>query len=83
MTSGLYTDEYCLEKLKPYEKARGDEYRVFVLEGTVELGVIEEHAKSVADWRRFQNARLPEFVAGTQKAIEILTARMEKPYGET
>lgn len=43
---------------------------------------IERLANAVADWRRFQDTRLPEIVYGTQKAIEILTDGMEKPYGE-
>lgn len=41
-----------------------------------------EEANAISDWRRFQDAKLPECVYGTPEAIEILTDGMEKPYGE-
>lgn len=64
-------------------KTRGEEYAAFILPGVVKHGDIEEVANAVADWRRFQDTRLPECVYGTPKAIEILTDGMEKPDGET
>lgn len=79
---GFGIDEKCIRKIQKRAKARGDEYTDFVLPGDVKHDDIERLANAVADWRRFQDTRLPEIVYGTQKAIEILTDGMEKPYGE-
>lgn len=79
---GFGIDETCIRKIQKRAKKRGDEYMAFVLPGDVKHDDIEKLANAVADWRRFQDTRLPEIVYGTQKAIEILTDGMEKPYGE-
>lgn len=80
---GFGIDEKCIRKIQKRAKARGDEYMAFVLPGDVKHDDIEKLANAVADWRRFQDTRLPECVYGTPEAIEILTAGMEKPDGET
>lgn len=79
---GVDIDEKCIKNILERVKARGEEYAVFMLPGDVKHDDIERLANAVADWRRFQDTRLPEIVYGTQKAIEILTDGMEKPYGE-
>lgn len=82
MKKGFGIDEKCIRKIQKRAKARGDEYTAFVLPGDVKHDDIERLANAVADWRRFQDTRIQEIVYGTQKAIEILTDGMEKPYGE-
>ena len=79
---GFGIDEKCIRKIQKRAKARGDEYMAFVLPGDVKHDDIEKLANAVADWRRFQDTRLPECVYGTPEAIEILTDGMEKTYGE-
>lgn len=79
---GVDIDEKCIKNILERVKARGEEYAVFMLPGVVKHGDIVRYANAVADWRRFQDARLPECVYGTPKAIEILTDGMEKPYGK-
>ena len=79
---GVDIDEKCIKNILERVKARGEEYAVFMLPGDVKHDDIDRLANAVADWRRFQDTRLPEIVYGTQKAIEILTDGMEKPYGE-
>lgn len=79
---GIDIDEKCIKNILERVKARGEEYAVFMLPGDVKHDDIDRLANAVADWRRFRDARLPECVYGTQKAIEILTDGMEKPYGE-
>lgn len=80
---GFDIDETCIRKVQERAKARGEEYMAFVLPGDVKHDDIEKLANAVADWRRFQDTRLPVTVYATPKVIEILTAGMEKPYGET
>lgn len=79
---GIDIDEKCIKNILERVKARGEEYAVFMLPGDVKHDDIDRLANAVADWRRFRDARLLECVYGTQKAIEILTDGMEKPYGE-
>lgn len=79
---GVDIDEKCIKNILERVKARGEEYAVFMLPGDVKHDDIDRLANAVADWRRFRDARLPECVYGTPKAIEILTDGMEKPYGE-
>lgn len=79
---GFGIDEKCIRKIQKRAKARGDEYTAFVLPGDVKHDDIEKLANAISDWRRFQDARLPECVYGTPEAIEILTDGREKPYGE-
>lgn len=73
---GFGIDETCIRKIQKRAKARGNEYMAFVLPGDVKHDDIEKLANAVSDWRRFQDARLPECVYGTPEAIEILTAGM-------
>lgn len=79
---GVDIDEKCIKNILERVKARGEEYAVFMLPGVVKHGDIVRYANAVADWRRFQDTRLPKCVYGTPEAIEILTDGMEKPYGE-
>ena len=79
---GVDIDEKCIKNILERVKARGEEYAVFMLPGDVKHDDIEKLANAISDWRRFQDARLPECVYGTTEAIEILTDGMEKPYGE-
>lgn len=79
---GFDIDEKCIKNILERVKARGEEYAVFMLPGVVKHGDIVRYANAVADWRRFQDTKLPKCVYGTQKAIEILTEGMEKPYGK-
>lgn len=80
---GFDIDETSIQQIQKRAKARGEEYMAVVLPGDVKHGDIEKYAYAVADWRRFQDARLQEAIYGTQKALEILTDGMEKSYGET
>lgn len=80
---GFDIDETCIRKVQERAKARGEEYMTIVLPGKVKHGDIGKLANAVADWRRFQDTRLPECVYGTPEAIEILTDGTEKPDGET
>ena len=73
---GFGIDETCIRKIQKRAKARGNEYMAFVLPGDVKNDDIEKLANAVSDWRRFQDARLPECVYGTPEEIEILTAGM-------
>ena len=79
---GFDIDATCISKIQKRAKARGEEHMAFVLPGDVKHDDIEKLANAVADWRRFQDTRLPECVYGTPEAIEILTGGMEKSYGE-
>nr|DAH29280.1 MAG TPA: hypothetical protein [Caudoviricetes sp.] len=79
---GFDIDEKCIKNILERVKARGEEYAVFMLPGVVKHDDIEKLANAISDWRRFQDARLPECMYGTPEAIEILTDGMEKPYGE-
>lgn len=90
LTGGIYEvkkgfgiDETSIRQIQKRAKARGEEYMAVVLPGDVKHNDIEKLANAVADWRRFQDTRFPECVYGTPEAIEILTAGMEKPDGET
>jgi len=90
LTGGIYEvkkgfgiDETSIRQIQKRAKARGEEYMAVVLPGDVKHDDIEKLANAVADWRRFQDTRLSECVYGTPEAIEILTAGMEKPDGET
>lgn len=80
---GFDIDEKCIKNILERVKARGEEYAVFMLPGVVKHGDIVRYANAVADLRRLQDPRIQEIVYRTQKAIEILTAGMEKPDGET
>lgn len=80
---GFGIDQTSIRQIQKRAKARGEEYMAFVLPGDVKHDDIEKLANAVADWRRFQDTRLPVTVYETPKVIEILTAGMEKPYGET
>lgn len=79
---GFDIDEKCIKNILERVKARGEEYAVFMLPGVVKHGDIVRYANTVADLRRLQDPRIQEIVYRTQKAIEILTGGMEKPYGE-
>lgn len=79
---GFDIDEKCIKNILERVKARGEEYAVFMLPGVVKHGDIVRYANAVADLRRLQDPRIQEIVYRTQKAIEILTAGMEKTYGE-
>lgn len=79
---GVDIDEKCIKNILERVKARGEEYAVFMLPGVVKHGDIVRYANAVADLRRLQDPRIQEIVYRTQKAIEILTDGMEKPYGE-
>lgn len=79
---GFDIDEKCIKNILECVKARGEEYAVFMLPGVVKHGDIVRYANAVADLRRLQDPRIQEIVYRTQKAIEILTAGMEEPYGE-
>nr|DAT82657.1 MAG TPA: hypothetical protein [Caudoviricetes sp.] len=79
---GFGIDEKCIKNILERVKARGEEYAVFMLPGVVKHGDIVRYANAVADLRRLQDPRIQEIVHRTQKAIEILTDGMEKPYGE-
>lgn len=79
---GVDIDEKCIKNILERVKARGEEYAVFMLPGVVKHGDIVRYANAVADLRRLQDPRIQEIVYRTQKAIEILTGGMEKPYGE-
>lgn len=79
---GFDIDEKCIKNILERVKARGEEYAVFMLPGVVKHGDIVRYANAVADLRRLQDPRIQEIVYRTQKAIEILTGGMEKPYGE-
>lgn len=79
---GFDIDETCIRKVQERAKARGEEYMAIALPGKVKHGDIEEFANAVADLRRLQDPRIQEIVYRTPKAIEILTDRMEKTYGE-
>ena len=79
---GFGIDEKCIKNILERVKARGEEYAVFMLPGVVKHGDIVRYANPVADLRRLQDPRIQEIVHRTQKAIEILTDGMEKPYGE-
>lgn len=80
---GFDIDATCISKIQKRAKARGEEYMAFVLPGDVKRDDIEKLANAVADWRRFQDARLPVTVYEAPKVIEILTDGMEKTDGET
>ena len=80
---GFDIDEKCIKNILERVKARGEEYAVFMLPGVVKHGDIVRYANAVADLRRLQDPRIQEIVYRTQKAIEILTAGMEKTDGET
>lgn len=80
---GFDIDETCIRKVQERAKARGEEYMAFVLPGDVKHDDIEKLANAVADWRRFQDTKLPVVVYGTQEWIESLTAGMEKTYGKS
>ena len=79
---GIDIDEKCIKNILELVKARGEEYAVFMLPGVVKHGDIVRYTNAVADLRRLQDPRIQEIVYRTQKAIEILTDGMEKPYGE-
>lgn len=79
---GFGIDEKCIKNILERVKARGEEYAVFMLPGVVKHGDIVRYANAVADLRRLQDPRIQEIVYRTQKAIELLTDGMEKPYGE-
>ena len=79
---GFDIDEKCIKNILERVKARGEEYAVFMLPGVVKHGDIVRYANAVADLRRLQDLRIQEIVYRTQKAIEILTEGMEKPYGK-
>lgn len=90
LTGGIYEvkkgfgiDEADIRKIQKRAKARGEEYMAVVLPGDVKHDDIGKLANAVADWRRFQDTRLPECVYGTPNAIEILTDGIEETYGET
>lgn len=80
---GFGIDQTSIRQIQKRAKVRGEEYMAFVLPGDVKHDDIEKLANAVADWRRFQDTRLPVVVYGTQEWIESLTAGMEKTYGKS
>ena len=78
MKSGLYSRQYCTEKLGAHAKARGNEYEVFALFGDVTVGNVKEMAATIPAYKKMQKDLAAYAVYGTSAFINAIKPRTEE-----